>query len=76
MISDKWLYPEEAEKDERLRYIRKMQSSIPAQCPECGSELITDEDHIYCSRCGLITMASISYVAGQRIDLPYGILLM
>ena len=76
MISDKWLYPEEAETDERLRFIRKMQSSIPTQCPECGSELIADEDHIYCSRCGLITMASISYVAGQRIDLPYGILLM
>ena len=32
-----------------------------------------DEDEAYCTRCGLVTSASIRYVAGKKIDLPYGI---
>jgi len=49
----------------------------PDQCPECKTftiETSPDGSEEYCTRCGLITRASIQYVAGQRIDLPYGIL--
>lgn len=45
-------------------------------CPECGAEIqysSEDEDEAYCTKCGLITSASIRYVAGKKIDLPYGI---
>lgn len=45
-------------------------------CPECGGEVeysSEDEDEAYCTECGLITSASIRYVAGNKIDLPYGI---
>ena len=45
-------------------------------CPECGGEVeysSEDEDEAYCTECGLITSASIQYVAGNKIDLPYGI---
>ena len=45
-------------------------------CPECGGEVeysSEDEDEAYCTRCGLVTSASIRYVAGNKIDLPYGI---
>jgi NADH pyrophosphatase NudC (nudix superfamily) len=45
-------------------------------CPECGGEIeysSEDEDEAYCKTCGLVTSASIRYVAGIRIDLPYGI---
>lgn len=46
-----------------------------SQCPECGNDIIystEDEDEAYCSYCGLVTSASIEYVAGIKIDLPYG----
>lgn len=44
-------------------------------CPECGGEvdINEDEDEAYCTICGLVTSASICYVAGIKIDLPYGI---
>lgn len=46
-------------------------------CPECGHEIeyssTDDEDESYCTHCGLITSASIQYVAGIKIDLPYGL---
>ena len=45
-------------------------------CPECGAEIqysSEDEDEAYCTKCGLVTSASIRYVAGKKIDLPYGI---
>ena len=44
-------------------------------CPECGAEIeysSEDEDEAYCTKCGLITQASYDYVAGIKIDLPYG----
>lgn len=43
-------------------------------CPECGGniEYTTDEDEYYCTKCGLVTQSSNEYVAGFRIDLPYG----
>ena len=49
------------------------------KCPECKTltiKLSEDKSYEYCTECGLITRASITYVAGQRIDLPYGILLL
>ena len=45
------------------------------KCPECKHDLIND-NHLmesYCSKCGLIATASITYTAGQKIDLPYGL---
>jgi len=51
----------------------------PEKCPECETLTITlshDKSYEYCTVCGLITRASIEYVAGQRIDLPYGILIL
>ncbi|MBR3140540.1 MAG: hypothetical protein IKF11_06715 [Methanobrevibacter sp.] len=47
------------------------------KCPECQTmtiKLSDNKSYEYCTKCGLITRASIEYVAGQRIDLPYGIL--
>lgn len=49
------------------------------KCPDCQTLTIKqseDQSYEYCTRCGLITRASITYVAGQRIHLPYGILLI
>ena len=45
-------------------------------CPECGGEVeysSEDEDEACCTHCGLVTSASSCYVAGVKIDLPYGI---
>ena len=45
-------------------------------CPECGGIIeysSEDEDEAYCTDCGLVTSASNCYVAGFKIDLPYGI---
>ncbi len=45
-------------------------------CPECGGEIEysnEDEDEAYCTNCGLVTSASSCYVAGVKINLPYGI---
>lgn len=46
-------------------------------CPECKHNIIEDNDRMeyYCSKCGLIVSMSIAYVAGNRINLPYGLLL-
>lgn len=75
-MTDRWLEPELAKKEMRLNYIKKMQSQIPNTCPECENSLITDESEIYCEKCGVIVAASTEYVAGVRIDLPYGIVLL
>ena len=45
-------------------------------CPECGAEVeysSEDEDEAYCTKCGLVTSSSYPYVAGIKIDYPYGI---
>ena len=60
----------------RLNYIMKCINHKPLnQCPECGAPVTSteDSDEIYCTRCGLITSASIQYVAGKKIKLPHGI---
>ena len=49
------------------------------KCPECQTLTIVlseDKSYEYCAVCGLITRASSGYVAGHRIDLPYGILML
>ena len=58
----------------RLFYLKSFVKPLPNICPECGNALTTtdDEDETICSSCGLITSMSIDYVAGQKIDLPYG----
>ena len=49
------------------------------KCPDCQTltiQLSEDRSYEYCTQCGMITRASITYVAGRRIELPYGILLI
>ena len=66
----KWLNP-------RKYYINSFLNHESLKyCPECGAEVeysSEDEDEACCTHCGLITSASSQYVAGVRIDLPYGI---
>jgi ribosomal protein S27AE len=64
----------ELEKEQRLAYLKKNHKPLSSKCPECGNDLTPteDEDEIYCTHCGLITSMSIEYVAGMKIDLPYG----
>lgn len=49
------------------------------KCPECKTLTITtseDRSYEYCTKCGLITRASYEYVAGLRLELPYGLLII
>ena len=49
------------------------------KCPECKTLTIKsseDRSYEYCTKCGLITRASSDYVAGLKIDLPYGIIII
>lgn len=51
----------------------------PEICPECGTRTITlDEDKCeeYCTRCGYVTRAASRYVAGEKINLPYGLIII
>lgn len=57
----------------RIGYLKTFIQPLPHTCPECGNPLDNAEDEIYCKHCGLVTSASIRYVAGQKICLPYGI---
>lgn len=56
----------------RLFYLRTITKALPTTCPECDHELTTDDDETYCTHCGLVTSTSIEYVAGIKINLPYG----
>lgn len=51
--------------------------NIHIHCVECFSTKFSiDEDYeIKCSKCGLVHAKSYPYVAGEKIDLPWGILL-
>ena len=70
MKKEKWLNP-------RKYYINSFLNHESLRyCPECGAEVeysSEDEDEAYCTHCGLVTSASTQYVAGRKIDLPYGI---
>ena len=49
------------------------------KCPECNTltiKMSEDKSYEYCTKCGLITRASSTYVAGLNIDLPYGVLII
>lgn len=51
----------------------------PTICPECGKHTIKlDEEKCeeYCTQCGYITRASSRYVAGNKYDLPYGLIII
>lgn len=51
----------------------------PEICPECGTHtIILDEDKMeeYCLICGTITRASSRYVAGKKVDLAYGLIII
>ena len=67
MTDRKWLNP-------RIFYLQTFVKPLPTKCPECGSPLTTtiDEDETICTQCGLITSASIEYVAGTKIIYDYG----
>ena len=66
----KWLNP-------RKYYINSFLNHESLKyCPECQGEIeysSEDEDEAYCTECGLIVTASSQYVAGFKIDLPYGL---
>lgn len=64
---------DEIRKKFRINYLKTFIKPLTYICPECGHELHNEEDEIICTHCGLITSASIRYVAGQKICLPYGI---
>lgn len=69
MNDEEWITP-------RLFYLKSFVKPQRTTCPECHGEIeysTEDEDEAYCTRCGLVTSASIRYVAGNKIDLPYGI---
>ena len=59
--------------DKRLIEIKRMMAHTPTTCPECGQDLIVDDEQIYCPKCGLITQDSTCYHAGQKFTLPHGI---
>ena len=75
MNDDEWLKTrEEKQKEARLAYLETFIKPLPNYCPECGQPLTTteDEDETICTGCELITSMSIEYVAGAKINLPYG----
>lgn len=48
-------------------------------CPHCKTRTIVyDEEKCeeYCTTCGYITRASSCYVAGNKIILPYGLIII
>ena len=73
-MPDPWLEPKEYQKEQRLLYIIRLKSHAPSTCPECGHDLIYEEDvEIYCNHCGLVCASTIEYVAGIRIKYPFGL---
>lgn len=60
----------------RLKYIKTCINTQPLNiCPECGGKgeyLTEDNDEITCTHCGLVLAGSIEYVAGVKVDYPYG----
>lgn len=65
----KWLNP-------RLYFIQSLLCTESYRfCPECGTEVTyPDEDmcEAYCPNCGLVVTANIEYVAGFKINFPFG----
>lgn len=69
--SDPYLY----EHIIRLNYINQISNHQNIhQCPECENNIITNEwGEEYCETCGLVTRTNYNYVAGQKINLPFGL---
>ena len=68
--NQKWLDPKKFNRQQCLNH------KPLNKCPECHGQIeysTEDEDEAYCTECGLIVSASIAYVAGFKIDLPYGL---
>lgn len=59
----------------RIHYIQKLKNKTRTSiCPECESVILQDKwGEEYCMKCGLVTRATYDYVAGFKIDLPYGL---
>ena len=69
MNHDKW----KPKRDPRITYLNTFIKPLPTYCPECNSDKLVDgEAERYCSKCGLVVTASIEYVSGCQIILPYG----
>ena len=67
MNTDKW-----KRKDPRITYLNTFIKPLPDTCPECEGDLESGEAESYCEKCGLGVTASIEYVSGKYIILPYG----
>lgn len=65
--TDKW-----KRKDPRIVYLNTFIKPLPNICPECEGDLESGEAESYCEKCGLVVTASIEYVSGRQIILPYG----
>ena len=51
----------------------------PEVCPCCKTRTVTldaEKCEEYCTTCGCITRASSRYVAGEKVDLPYGLIII
>ena len=51
----------------------------PEVCPECGTRTIVldnEKCEEYCTQCGYITRAASRYIAGEKICLPYGLIII
>jgi len=49
------------------------------KCPECKTDTVRhDEEHCldYCTKCGLVTRASLEYVGLRKADYKYNILII
>lgn len=59
----------------RIHYVHSIQCKDNlSKCPDCRSEIIQDEwGEEYCSECGLVTRSYYDYVAGQKVQFPYGL---
>ena len=70
----KWEDPELYNHIIRLNFIHLMSNHEQIYiCPECHKNIITDEwGEEYCSNCGLVTRTYYDYVAGLRLELPFG----
>ena len=59
--------------------IEEFEPENTEKCPDCETftiKLSEDKSYEYCTKCGLITRASYDYVAGFKINLPYGTLIL
>lgn len=57
-------------------FIKITKKQADFKCPECESRNIVHDDcESYCRDCGMVLSATISYVAGFKIKLDWGLIL-